>query len=352
MAFASLDTGIEHILLLIPHQPAEIRAVDAELIETGHDPSQHFVDVVTFGNHCELAVESAQESVRLHLFACQHIAADVTQLFVLRHVSGKHMSQQCADFQFAISRFHHFRSCNGYGTGHVHPSGIEQTSDEDYGFRADSPHRLTFHYGSYVIDLYPYISGRVRSVKYGYCDIFSLCQGCRFLFDADTQIRFGYFSQGIQSCLEISFFPFQNVFEIGCQRVAVESRDEDSPRSDCRIGNHVIRTLFHKCKHTSFQECSFHSLAIEFGYVLLAEFFVILLCGSLHHDVQHLTACTALHACYNAANGRNKFHFRMILVDKQGSPGHHIFLLFHHHLRSHSWEIIGYECVESRFFHR
>ena len=69
VAFASLDTGIEHILFLIPHQPAEIRTVHAELIETWHNPSQHFVDVVAFGNHGQLTVESTEESVWFHLLA-------------------------------------------------------------------------------------------------------------------------------------------------------------------------------------------------------------------------------------------------------------------------------------------
>ena len=42
----------------------------------------------------------------------------------------------------------------------------------------------------------------------------------------------------------------------------------------------------------------------------------------------------------------------MILVDKQGSPGHHIFLLFDHHFRSDACIVIGNQRIESRFLNR
>ena len=34
----------------------------------------------------------------------------------------------------------------------------------------------------------------------------------------------------------------------------------------------------------------------------------------------------------------------LILVDKQGSTSHYIFLLFHNYLRRHSRKVIGYKC--------
>ena len=73
---------------------------------------------------------------------------------------------------------------------------------------------------------------------------------------------------------------------------------------------------------------------------------------SFNDNVQHFTTCAALHTCHYAANGRNKFQFRMILVDKQGSSGHHIFLFFDYYLRSNTRKIFRNQCVESRFFHR
>ena len=36
---------------------AEVRAVDAELLETRHNPTQHFMDFISFGNNGQLAVE-------------------------------------------------------------------------------------------------------------------------------------------------------------------------------------------------------------------------------------------------------------------------------------------------------
>ena len=77
MTFTTLDTGIKHIFLIITQQPAEIRMVHTELIETRHNPAQHFVNIVTFGNHCQLAVKSAKKTVRIHFFTCKYITTDV-----------------------------------------------------------------------------------------------------------------------------------------------------------------------------------------------------------------------------------------------------------------------------------
>ena len=76
MTFATFDTGIQRIFLLT-HQPAEIRTIGTELVEAWHDPSKHFVNVVTFGDNSQLAMECAQESVRGYLLSCQHVTADV-----------------------------------------------------------------------------------------------------------------------------------------------------------------------------------------------------------------------------------------------------------------------------------
>ena len=86
MAFTTLDTGVNYIFFLA-HQPAEIRAVDTELIETRHNPTQHFVDFISFGNYGQLAVESAEEAVGRNLLARQHITADVAQVFIGGYVA-------------------------------------------------------------------------------------------------------------------------------------------------------------------------------------------------------------------------------------------------------------------------
>ena len=164
MTFATLDAGIDHIFFLA-HQPTEIRTVDTELIEARHNPTQHFVDFISFGDYGELAVESAEETVGGNLLACQHVAADVAQVFIGGYVTLEHIGQQRSYLQFAVSGFQHFAACYGYGTGEIHATGVHQTADEDYGFRTDGPYRLAFHYGRDVVDLYTYVTSRIRTVE-------------------------------------------------------------------------------------------------------------------------------------------------------------------------------------------
>ena len=202
-----------------------------------------------------------------------------------------------------------------------------------------------------MVDLNAYVTGRVRSVESGDCNVLSLCQCSGFLFHADAQVSFCHFGEGIKTSLEVCFFAFQSKFEVGSQRIGIECGNKDALRCYRRVCNDVIRTLLDKRKQTCFKKRGLHSICIHRGYVLLTKFFVVLLCGSFHYDVQYLTASTTFNARHYATHGRNKFHFRMILVDKQGSTGHHIFLLFHNHFRCHSRKIIGYECVKSRLFH-
>ena len=141
MAFATLDTGVDYIFFLT-HQPTEIRAVDTELIETRHNPTQHFVDFISFGNYGELAVESAEETVRGNFLTRQHITADVAQVFVGGYIAFENIGEQCAYTQLAVCGFQHFTACYGYGAGEVYATGVHQTADKDYGFRADGPYRL------------------------------------------------------------------------------------------------------------------------------------------------------------------------------------------------------------------
>ena len=200
--------------------------------------------------------------------------------------------------------------------------------------------------------MYTYVTCRIRPVECGKGNVLCLHECSCFLFYTDTQIGFCHAGQSVKSCLEVCFLALQDELEVGSQRVAVESGDKDCFRRHRRVGDYVVRTLADKGEHTGLQQCVLHFLCAHLGRVHLAELLVVLLGGSLYHDVQHLTTCTAFHARHYAAYGRNKFQFRMILVDKQGSPGHHILLFLHHHFRSDTRKIIGNQRVESRLFHR
>ena len=188
MTFTTLDTGIYHIFLLA-HQPAEVRAVDAELIETRHNPTQHFMDFISFGNNGQLAVERAEEAVRRNFLTGQHVAADVAEVFVGSHVTFENVRQQSADFQLAISGFQHFGTRYSHRTGHVHTTGIHQTSDEEYGFGTDGPDRFTLHYRRDVVNLYTYVACRMWSIESCYGNVLCLHKSSRLLFYTNTQIR-------------------------------------------------------------------------------------------------------------------------------------------------------------------
>ena len=217
------------------------------------------MDVIAFGDHRQLAVECAEESVWRNLLACKHITADVAQVSLARtHVSTEYVCQQSTYFQFAVCRFQHFGTCNGHFARHVHTSCIEQASDEYNGFRTDCPHSFAFHDRRNVVDLYAYIAGRVRSVKCVNRYILSLRQRGCLLFYTNTQIRLCHLGKSIQSCLEVCFLAFQNEFEIGCQRVTVEGRNKDSFQIHRGVSNHVIGTLTDEREHTCFQQCGFH----------------------------------------------------------------------------------------------
>ena len=140
-------------------------------------------------------------------------------------------------------------------------------------------------------------------------------------------------------------------FEFWSQRVCVECRNEDSTRCYSRISHYVIRTLTDKREQTGIQQHFLYSSTVKCSHALLAEFFKVLFRSSLHGDAHHLASCPTFHACHYAAYRRNKFHFWMILVYKQGSSGHHIFLFLNDHFRSHACKIIGTQSIESRLFH-
>ena len=211
------------------------------------------MDFISFGNYGQLAVESAEEAVGRNLLARQHITADVAQVFIGGYVALEDVGQQCSHLQLAVSGFQHFTACYGYGAGEVYATGVHQTADKEYGFRSDSPYRLTFHYGRDVVDLHTYVTRRIGSVECGNGNVLCLHERGGFLFYTDVQIRLCHSGQSVKSCLEVCFFAFQNEFEVGSQRIAVESRNEDSFRSYRRVGDYIVRTLADESEHTGLQ---------------------------------------------------------------------------------------------------
>ena len=229
-----------------------------ELIKTRHDPTQHFMYIVSFRNDGYLTMESSQESVSSNLLTSQNVSTDVTQILVCRNITGKHICKQCTYFQLTIRRFLHFRAGYCNQTGQIYMTCIEKTANEDYSLRINCPYSFTFIYRCNVVDLYTHISCRMRTIKNSQGYILSLSQCSCLLINANAQIGFCYLSQSIKSSLEVCLFTFQCQFEVWSQRICIESRNKNCSRSNGRICYDIVRTLFDKCKHAALQQSSLY----------------------------------------------------------------------------------------------
>ena len=203
-----------------------------------------------------------------------------------------------------------------------------------------------------MIDLHTYVAGRMRSVKDGDGHILGLCQGRSRLLRTDAQVGFGHLRQCIQPRLEVSLISLELELKVGSQGSAVEGRYEDSLRLYAGVSNDIVWTLTEECKHTRIEQRLFDLGSRHAGRIHFAELFIVLFGSSLHHDAQHFAALAALHTRYYATYGRNKFHFGMVLVNKQGTSGHHILLFLNNHFRLYPREVVGNQRIEPRFLHR
>ena len=55
MTFATLDACIDDVFLLLTEEPAEVAAMGGEGVEAGHNPTEHLVGVVAFGDDVHLS---------------------------------------------------------------------------------------------------------------------------------------------------------------------------------------------------------------------------------------------------------------------------------------------------------
>ena len=152
---------------------------------------------------------------RGYLLSCQHVAADVAQVFACRYVACEYVSQQCAYLKFAVSGFQHFGTCHGYCTGEIHMSRIEKTADEDDGLRINCPYCLAFGYRGKVVDLNTYVTCRVRSVKCGDCDVLCLSQCGSVLLHAYVQVCFAILARASSPVWKFASSPFNANWKSG-----------------------------------------------------------------------------------------------------------------------------------------
>ena len=147
-----------------------------------------------------------------------------------------------------------------------------------------------------------------------------------------------------QTCLEFSFLTLKHILKVLSQRHAVEGTHEQRLGFVLGIGHHSVRTLQHHAEQTALQHEGFY---ITLHFKLVRR----LLAVSLHADAEQLAAVTSFNLRDDTAHRRNKFHFRMQLVHKQGIPDLDVIALFHDRLGLYSAKIIGTERILLRHLH-
>ena len=76
MTLAAFDACIDDVLLLLAKEPAEVAAMGREGAEAWHDPAQHLVCVVTFGNDVHFGCMCSEETFGRGLETRHHVAVD------------------------------------------------------------------------------------------------------------------------------------------------------------------------------------------------------------------------------------------------------------------------------------
>jgi len=349
VTLATLHTGIQCVLLLA-QQPAEVAAAGAVLVEAGHNPTQHFVYIVTLGDNGQLRSMSAHKALERALVAGQHVAIHDAQVLALGQAAFQHACNLSTHLHTGVCRSLHLRTDHGDDAGQIHLALVEQTTDEDNLLGTQCPHHFTLVHGSRVVDLYTHVSCGMRSVEHRHGHTLGLLQGSTCLLGAHAQISGSHLGQRVKTRLEVSLLTIQHILELGSQRLRVECRHEDGTGSHLGRGNHVVRTLLEESEQTCLQQSLLHLCATERRHTLLAKFHHFVTLSSNAH-AEHLAACTALNQRHLTADRRNEFYFRVILVDEQGFTRFDHLLLLDNHLGSHTREVIRTECIPCRRLH-
>ena len=195
-----------------------------------------------------------------------------------------------------------------------------------------------------MVDLHTHIAGRSGAVEHVNDTVFSFEQGLGRLLAADAQIDGSELGKRCQTCLEFSLLTLKHILKVLSQRHAVEGTHEQRLGVVLGIGHHSVRTLQHHAEQTALQHEGFY---ITLHFKLVRR----LLAVSFHTNAEQLAAVTSFNLRDDTAHRRNKFHFRMQLVHKQGIPDLDFIALFHNRLGLYSAKIIGTERILLRHLH-
>ena len=164
VAFASFHTGIQCIFALTAEQPAEVGTACAEVIQTGADPAEEFINITSFGNDSHLRRVRTQESIGCCRMSRQHVSINDTNHTVSQdNTAFQQRGQLCTHFHTDVRRSRYLRTGQDNRTGQVHMSGPQGTSDENHIFRSQRPHLFAFVDRVHMVNLYTDIACGVNA---------------------------------------------------------------------------------------------------------------------------------------------------------------------------------------------
>ena len=311
-----------------------------EGVEAWHDPAQHLVCVVTFGNDVHFGCMSTEETFGRGLETRHHVAADdASTLSINRAVEER--GQLLADLHLVVLGCLHFATSKRNGASKIDCASLQETTQEDNLLSSKSPNHLALVDGADVIDLNAHITCRSWTVEDVHFAVLSLGQSLSGLLCAHAKINPCQLCQSGKTSLELSLLTLEDVLEVLTQRHAVERAHKDSLRSVLRICHHIVGTLAQESEQTALQ----HE---RLQVTLSVELACFLLLVSLHADAQQFATVAALHQAYCSADRAHELHFGMQLVNEQGIPSLHGITLLDHHLGFHASEVIGDERILAR----
>ena len=340
MTFAAFDACIDDVFLLLTQEPAEVAAMGAEGVEAWHDPAQHLVCVVTFGNDVHFGCMSTKETFGRCLETRHHVTADDASTFSINR-AVEERGQLLADLHLVVLRRLHLATSKRDGAGEIDCASLQETTQEDNFLGSECPNHFALVDGVDVIDLNAHITCRSGTVEDVHLAVLSLGQSLSGLLCTHAKINLCELCQSGKTSLELSLLTLEDVLEVLTQRHAVERAHKDSLRSVLGICHHIVGTLTQEGKQTALQH---EGLDVA----LCVELACFLLLVSLHTDAQQFATVAAFHHADCSADRAHELHFGMQLVNEQGIPSLHGITLLDHHFGFHTIEVIGNECILAR----
>ena len=156
----------------------------------------------------------------------------------------------------------------------------------------------------------------------------------------------GEASQHIEPHLKALPVILNGKIEVGGQGGRVERRDEDVPRRNLRVGDHVERALAHQWPYAPLQHARHDVLTLERGGRLRPKLLILDVgIGACHHDAVEVSSLPTLHHLHHPAHRGAETDGLIPLVAEQRGARLHSIALVHQQARHHGGEIRWVERV-------